>query len=129
MLLCTTVVWRGHQDHIALPLMRAFLVKMRHVFYERMPKSTLATQNKPRQRFLLRPKLLLGEDRQTGLRVALNRRDSIILKIIRGDQACSAISFPSFEPLICNIRAVLLEIPIPYSASAVKPKIQHFPRN
>src|SRR5919106_1026932 len=47
------VVWQGHQSHLALPLMRAFLVKMRHVFYERIPEGTLAKQHQPRQRFLL----------------------------------------------------------------------------
>jgi hypothetical protein len=41
------VMGRRHEDHIALPLMWTFLVKMRHVFGEGTAERALAKQDEP----------------------------------------------------------------------------------
>jgi hypothetical protein len=47
------LLWRRHEDHIALALVRAFLVIMGRVRGERMPQRAFTKQEQPRQHFFL----------------------------------------------------------------------------
>jgi hypothetical protein len=46
------VLYKRHEHHIAFALVGTFLVKMRHVFCQRMPEGALTKENQPRQDFL-----------------------------------------------------------------------------